>query len=48
MNTRTKEMFTFDKVYGEKITTQEIFDSSVKELVSTALSGMNVTVFAYG
>jgi centromeric protein E len=48
MNIRTKEMFSFDSVFGEKISTQEIFDSSVSELVETALSGINVTVFAYG
>ena len=26
MNTRTKEMFSFDNVFGESITTFEIFD----------------------
>ena len=35
-------------VFGEKATTQEIFDSQVRELVETAMSGINVTVFAYG
>ena len=41
-------MFTFDRIFSEKVPTQEIFDTSVKELVETAMSGMNVTVFAYG
>ena len=47
-NVKTKEMFAFDMVFGEKVSTQEIFDSQVRELVNTAMSGMNVTVFAYG
>jgi len=41
-------MFAFDMVFGEKSTTQEIFDYQVRELVSTAMQGINVTVFAYG
>lgn len=48
MNIRTKEMFSFDNVFGEKMTTLDIFDQQVKELVHTALKGINVTVFAYG
>lgn len=48
MNVRTKEMFTFDSVFGEKVSTIEIFDNHVRELVTTAMSGINVTVFAYG
>ena len=41
-------MFTFDLVFNERVSTQEIFDSQVKELVATAMQGINVTVFAYG
>ncbi len=48
MNARTKEMFTFDSVFGERVSTQEIFDNHVRELVTTAMTGINVTVFAYG
>jgi len=48
MNVRTKEMFSFDNVFGEKVQTQDIFDQEVSELVNTALKGINVTVFAYG
>src|SRR5687767_9620021 len=48
MNVRTKEMFSFDNVFGEKMTTDEIFNVQVKELVNTAMQGINVTVFAYG
>ena len=48
MNVKTKEMFTFDNVFGERSHTQEIFDSQVKELVISAMQGFNVTAFAYG
>ncbi len=48
MNVKTKEMFTFDNVFGERAHTQQIFDSQVKELVISAMQGFNVTAFAYG
>jgi centromeric protein E len=48
MNVKSKEMFTFDRIYGERTHTQEIFDSQVKELVISAMQGFNVTTFAYG
>ena len=48
MNVRTKEMFSFDSVFGDGACTQQIFDGQVKELVNTAMQGINVTVFAYG
>jgi hypothetical protein len=35
-------------VFGDNSTTQQIFDSQIKELVLTAMQGINVTVFAYG
>ena len=41
-------MFSFDSVFGEGVATQEIFDRQVRELVVTAMEGINVTVFAYG
>lgn len=41
-------MFSFDNVFGDGVSTQEIFDLQVKELVNTAMEGINVTVFAYG
>ena len=48
MNVKTKEMFTFDSVFGERAHTQQIFDSQIKELVLSAVQGFNVTAFAYG
>jgi centromeric protein E len=48
MNVKTKEMFTFDNIFGERMQTQQIFDSQIKELVISAMQGFNVTAFAYG
>jgi centromeric protein E len=41
MNRRTKESFTFDKVFGPESTTEQIFNTQVKQQVHTALSGIN-------
>lgn len=48
MNTRTKELYTYDRVYCPETTTKEIFDTQVKSLVLNSLKGINQTVFAYG
>ena len=48
MNKRTKEVYTFDQVYGDDIRTKQIFDCEVKEIVKAALNGINQTVFVYG
>ena len=48
MNTRTKEAFSFDAVFGPEVSTETIFNEQVKELVHNALDGINQTVFAYG
>jgi hypothetical protein len=34
-------MFAFDRVFGSEVTTEEIFEASVKQNVHTALSGIN-------
>jgi len=41
MNKRTKEVYTFDNVYGADVQTKEIFDCEVKEIVKAALNGIN-------
>ena len=43
-----KESFTFDRVFTEKVDTQEVFDKDIKFLVRNALKGYNVTIAAYG
>ena len=48
INVKTKELFTFDAVFGDGVTTQKIFDNQVKDLVISAMEGFNVTAFAYG
>ena len=48
MNTRTKEAFSYDRVFGAEVSTETIFNEQVKELVHNALDGINQTVFAYG
>ena len=48
VNSRTKEAFSFDRVFGSEVTTETIFNEQVKDLVHNALDGINQTVFAYG
>ena len=48
MFTRTKEMFSFDHVFGPEVSTEQIFKEQVRELVHNSLQGFNQTVFAYG
>jgi centromeric protein E len=43
-----RTFFTFDKTFGENTTTQIVYDSVAKGIVSSAVSGLNGTIFAYG
>lgn len=47
-NLRTKEVFSFDNVFGADVTTKQIFQRTVRPIVEKALQGVNQTVFAYG
>ena len=40
--------FTFDYLYDQESTQEDIYSNSVRPLVEAALSGYNATVFAYG
>ena len=40
-NRRTKELFTYDRVFGPEVNTFTIFNEQVKDLVKNALSGIN-------
>ena len=42
------KVFTYDSVYDEKSTQQDIYEETVRPLVSSVLSGFNGTIFAYG
>ena len=48
MNARTKEAFSYDRVFGPEINTETIFNEQIRDLVHNALDGINQTVFAYG
>lgn len=41
MNMRTKEVYTFDRVFGPETSTEIIFNEQVKNLVHNALDGIN-------
>ena len=46
--TITDEVFTFDKIYDDKMDTPAIFTDHVKDMIEQSLDGYNVTIFAYG
>ena len=41
MNKRTKEVFQFDRVFGDEVTTRQIFDAQVHDIVHAAMDGIN-------
>ncbi|KAJ3677193.1 hypothetical protein LUZ60_002917 [Juncus effusus] len=40
--------FQFDRIFGEECKTEELYEARTKEIVASAVSGFNGTVFAYG
>ncbi|XP_078252313.1 kinesin-like protein KIF27 isoform X2 [Rhinoraja longicauda] len=40
--------FTFDLVFGQKSSQEDVYSACVKPLVTSAVEGYNATVFAYG
>ena len=46
--TNGRTYFTFDKTFGEKNTTREVYDSVAKGIVYSAVTGLNGTIFACG
>ncbi|TNV84878.1 hypothetical protein FGO68_gene10895 [Halteria grandinella] len=48
LHTYTREMFTFDRVFNEHMSTAQIFESQCKKLILSSLEGFNVTIFTYG
>lgn len=48
MNTRTKQSFTYDRVFPEWSSNEDVFENIAKPLVFNALNGVNSTIFAYG
>jgi centromeric protein E len=43
-----RTFFAFDKTFGEDISTTQVYDDIAKGIVSSALSGLNGTIIAYG
>ena len=43
-----KTFFTFDKTFGEDSTTTQVYNDVAHEIVSSAVRGVNGTIFAYG
>jgi centromeric protein E len=43
-----KTLFAFDKTFDESSTTQQVYDSVAKGIVTSVSSGVNGTIFAYG
>lgn len=46
--TLNKERFTFDKVFDQSTTNEQLFDSSLRELIGQFLAGNNGTILTYG
>jgi centromeric protein E len=43
-----RTFFTFDKTFGEDVNTVQVYDNVAKPIVSSVVSGLNGTIFAYG
>lgn len=43
-----RTFFSFDKTFNETVSTTEVYDSVAKDIVSSVVSGLNGTIFAYG
>jgi hypothetical protein len=48
LNKDTVKVFSFDSVYDWNSTQQDIYEETVRPLVSSVLDGFNGTIFAYG
>ncbi len=47
-STYVAHKFSFDQVYDQRSTQEEIYDTTAKQLVDSSLLGYNATIFAYG
>jgi len=41
LNQRTKEMFTFDSVFSDSVSTDQVFEQFAKDHVETAMQGIS-------
>lgn len=44
----TRKTYSYDRVYGQFATQEEVYNGAVKGIVDEVLAGFNCTVFAYG
>merc|ERR1712060_489962 len=45
---RDQKDFTYDAVFDQRMTQQQIFDDTALEIVESVMDGFNGTIFAYG
>ena len=45
---REQQMFHFDRVFGPQVTTEDIFNQNLNDMMKNALKGYNVSILAYG
>ena len=43
-----RTFFTFDRTFGENVSTHEVYNDVAKGLVDSVVNGLNGTIFAYG
>ena len=43
-----RNFFSFDKTFGEKSSTKEVYEATSKGIVNSIVNGLNGTIFAYG
>jgi len=46
--TSGRSFFKFDRVFGEEVLTSQIYNGVVRNIVKSAMEGINGTIFAYG
>ncbi|KAJ1401339.1 P-loop containing nucleoside triphosphate hydrolase [Sesbania bispinosa] len=42
------DTYTFDRVFGEMCSTQQVYEQGIKEVALSVVSGINSSIFAYG
>ena len=45
---KLKQLFTFDEVFDEECTQEQVFNNTCKDMIDDVISGYNCTVMAYG
>ncbi|KAE9603546.1 hypothetical protein Lal_00001838 [Lupinus albus] len=44
----SNDAYTFDKVFGERCSTHQVYEQGIKEVALSVVSGINCSIFAYG